>query len=1092
MQGRIAMLAGHKRQWLAGNLAVAVLLVAAVAAPQTPPPLNVTTRAAIQSGNSDFFERRIRPLFAARCYSCHSAGSASTKGRLTLDTREAMLKGGTRGPAVDINHPEKSLLLTAISYSDPKLKMPPAGKLSAEEISQLTSWVRTGAPWPGTNLPQPPLKSVPGAVKSAFWAFQPPNVPVLPRVKNGGWIKGPIDRFVLARLEARGLSPAPAADLRTLLRRATFDLTGLPPTPFEIEQFLNDKQPGAFARVVDRLLASPAYGERWGRHWLDVARYADSNGVDENLVYANAWRYRDYVIRAFNQDKPIDRFIREQVAGDLLPSSASEQANTDALIATGYLSLGPKMLAEDDPVKQEEDIIDEQIDTLGKSFLGMTIGCARCHDHKFDPIPQTDYYAMAGIFKSTRTMLNFKNMAEWQERPLVSREVEEKLAQAEREIANRKEARSKLRDEALEKLVKAEQPRAAEYARAVHLLRAAKTHAAELKPVLAKEASPTQTPHPNAAPPFSTQSTVSPPELGGRGAKPSAEEPRSVYPRTPSTGSTQSTSSIQPIVVEAEDFTRGNVLKDTGGFGKGIGVLVNAGKYPNLTEYEVEIPQASAYQLDLRYASGDPRPIRIYINDKLVASNAAGKVTGGFYPDKQAWSAEGVFLLKAGKNLIRFERESYFPHIDKFLLMRHDGSDYPRTREQTASESGLLPEFLAQAEEQAAEQGDAKAAFTPKFAAAPELEHLLPADIRSQLQKAATEIEILEKSKPNPPRAMAVSEGKPINVKVHLRGNYLTLGQECPRGFPSALKSSDSPVVAEGSTGRLELADWLTSPSNPLTARVFVNRVWRWHFGRGIVPSTDNFGSLGDRPSDPALLDWLATRFVKDGWSLKNLHRRIMLSAAYQMSDRYDAHAAQTDPENKLRWRFERRRLEAEEIRDSILAVSGRLDRTMGGTLLKFKDREYVTSTANADPVNYKSARRSVYLPVIRSALYDVFTAFDFGDPTVMNGDRPSTTVAPQALFVMNSGIVLEESLAMARSLIARTDIDDAARVSAAYETCFARKPSAAETKRALDAISQLERAYSSTEPDAAKRRERAWQSLCKSLIGSNEFCYVE
>jgi hypothetical protein len=485
--------------------------------------------------------------------------------------------------------------------------------------------------------------------------------------------------------------------------------------------------------------------------------------------------------------------------------------------------------------------------------------------------------------------------------------------------------------------------------------------------------------------------------------------------------------------------------------------------------------------------------VRLYVNDKLVASNAAGKVTGGFYPDKQVWSAEGVFPLRAGKNLIRFERESYFPHIDKFVLMRHEGSDYPRTREQVASESGLVPEFLAQAEEQAAEKGAARAgAFTPKFTAEPELVHLLPTNVQSQLQKASTEIEALEKSKPNPPRAMAVSEGKPTNVKVHLRGNYLTLGQECPRGFPTVIKTASSPAVAEGSTGRLELADWLTSSGNPLTARVFVNRVWRWHFGRGIVPSTDNFGSLGDRPSDPALLDWLATSFTKDGWSLKNLHRRIMLSATYQMSDRYDARAAQIDPENRLHWRFERRRLEAEEMRDAILAVSGRLDRTMGGTLLKFKDREYVTSTANADPVNYKSARRSVYLPVIRSALFDVYTAFDFGDPTVMNGDRPSTTVAPQALFVMNSGIVLEESMAMARSLIARTDIDDAGRVSAAYETCFARKPSSAEVMRALDAISQLDRAYSTTEPDAAKRHERAWQSLCKSLIGSNEFCYVE
>jgi len=861
-------------------------------------------------------------------------------------------------------------------------------------------------------------------------------------VKNQNWVRDPIDRFVLARLEAVGLAPAPAAERSVLIRRATFDLTGLPPTPAEIDAFLRDKQPGAFARVVDRLLASPGYGEKWGRHWLDVARYADSNGVDENLVYANAWRYRDYVIRAMNQDKPINRFIREQVAGDLLSAPDNETDSTDRIIATGYLSLGPKMLAEDDPVKQEEDIIDEQVDTLGKTFLGMTIGCARCHDHKFDPLPQTDYYALAGIFKSTRTMKNFQNMAEWQERPLISKEAQDQLVAAEKAIADKKSQRDRERESAVKTLLDAEQPRAAEYIRVARKLASTAAKTAKLKPIIS-------TPD-GSAPPSAT-------------------------------------------VVEAEDFVRGNVLKDRNGFGKGIGVLVNAGQYPNRTEYEVDVAKAAPYQIDLRYASGDPRPIRIYLNDKLAAANAAGAVTGGFNPDKQAWFAEGVFQFKAGRNLIRFERESYFPHIDKFLIVSREGEDYPRTREQIAEEAGLRPELLTQAEEQIAKESAKQAAEGGlKFESAPELDSALPAQVQSHLKQMASEIAMLEKSKPNPPRAMAVSDGKPTDLKVHLRGSYLTLGQDCPRRFPVVLAGDVQPRIGAAQSGRLELADWLAAPSNPLTARVFVNRVWRWHFGRGIVPSTDNFGRLGDRPLDPALLDWLATTFVKDGWSLKRLHRRIMLSSAYQMSDRFDPRAARVDPENTRHWRFDRRRLEAEEIRDSILAVSGRLDSTMGGSLLTFKDREYVTSTANADPVNYKSRRRSVYLPVIRSALYDVYTAFDFGDPTVMNGDRPSTTVAPQALFVMNSAIVLEETRSMADIQLARKDVDDDGRIRSLYQTCFGRSPTALEVGRANEFLMRLNESYLSLEPDATNRRLRSWQSFCKALIASNEFCFVE
>jgi hypothetical protein len=863
---------------------------------------------------------------------------------------------------------------------------------------------------------------------------------MLPKVKRAAWAQSPLDRFVLAGLEAKGLQPAPAADRRTLIRRVTFDLTGLPPTPDEIREFLSDTRPDAFARVVDRLLASPAYGERWGRHWLDVARYADSNGVDENLVYANAWRYRDYVIRAFNQDKPIDRFIQEQVAGDLLPSAPDSQLDQDRIIATGYLSLGPKMLAEDDPVKQEEDIIDEQIDTLGKTFMGMTLGCSRCHDHKFDPFPQTDYYALAGIFKSTKTMLNFKNMAEWQEIPLASKEDQEKLDIIDKKIQSLKAERDERRKRAGDLVLAAAKQDVSKYLRAANALLRSEARGIALRPVIQR-----------------------------------ADQP---LPK-------------DAILMEAEDFVRGNVLKDRDNFGKGIGVLVNAGQYPNEAEYEVAVPEAGPYQLDLRYASGDPRPIRILINGVQMASNAAGQVTGGFYPDRQQWFAEGVFSLRAGKNTIKFERASYFPHIDKFLLISRAGQSVPLTLDQAAADAGLTPEFLVQAKDQLKDAGRGTNSSLA-FVLPDDADKLFPDAVQAEIKRLNREIQEQEKARPNLPRAMAVSEGTPTTVRVHLRGSYLTLGAECPRRFPAVLAGPQQALLDNSRSGRLELAKWLTGPSHPLTARVFVNRVWRWHFGKGIVASTDNFGALGERPANQPLLDWLATTFVADGWSLKKLHRRILLSSTYRMSSRYDARAALLDPENRLHWRNDRHRLEAEEIRDSILAVSGQLDRTMEGTLLKFRDREYVTSTANTDPVNYRSNRRSVYLPVIRSALYDVYTAFDFGDPTVMNGDRPTTTVAPQALFMMNSQLVLEQTRALAALLLSHKELDDVGRVQFAYQTCYGRPAADAEARRALEFVQRLEQGQASRLPNADAARLSAWQSLCKALVAANEFVYIE
>jgi len=776
-----------------------------------------------------FFEDRVRPVLAARCFTCH--GPDKPKGGLRLDSLTTILKGGERGPAVVPGEPNQSLLVSAIRHGE-ALKMPPKAKLPPQEIADLTAWVKLGAPWPKTaaELRHDTKDHTPiTAEDRRFWAFQKPVAVAPPAVGDRGWVKSPIDRFILARLEANGLRPAPPANRRTLIRRATFDLIGLPATPAEVEAFLCDDSPDAFTRVVDRLLASPHYGERWGRHWLDVARYADSNGMDENLAMGNAWRYRDYVIAAFNHDKPYDLFVKEQMAGDLLPSATPELA-AERLIATGFLCIGPKMLAEDDPVKMEMDIIDEQVDTLGRTFLGLTLGCARCHDHKFDPIPTADYYGLAGLFKSTKTMDNFRVVARWQERPVGSPEVLARFRRHEEQVA-------------------------------------------------AKKA-----------------------DLG--------------------------------------------------------------------------------------------------------------------VPARRA--VEGLLLAEVRRK---------------------------------------LPNYMAAARE---------------------------------FKQRRAELAALEKSRPPLPEAMAVGEGQPTNLRIHLRGSHLTLGPEVARHFPRVLAGEQQPALDGQGSGRLQLAEWMTRPDHPLTSRVLVNRVWRWHFGEGLVRSTDNFGRLGDRPSHPELLDWLAVRFVESGWSVKALHRLILLSSTYAMSTAVDSRSLAADPENRLHWRHNRRRLEAEALRDGLLAVGGTLDQTMGGTLYPGANRAYVIGYPNSTYNGYDFPRRSLYLPVIRSDVYTVLQAFDFADPSVASGERATTTVAPQALFLMNSRLILEQTRRLAAALLADPTLDDAGRVRLVYERAYSRPPSAGETARALDFVRRSEEAWGGTTLDAQERRLRAWQSLCRVVLAANEFIYVE
>ena len=1080
---------------------------------------------------AEFFEKRIRPLLINQCYDCHSEGSVESG--LRVDSLAGLIRGGERGPALVPGKPKESLLISAVQHSG-QLHMPLKDKLNQKEISDLIEWVQAGAYWPNAKPVAELRKEAEAASgplftkqEKEFWAFQTPREPQIPETKNGAWAQNPLDQFVLARLEKAGGQPAPRADKQTLIRRATFDLIGLPPTREEVEDFLADDSPDAFAKVIDRLLASPRYGERWGRHWLDVARYADSNGLDENLSYANAFRYRDYVIAAFNQDKPFDQFVKEQLAGDILADQPGAEQRLEKITATGFLSIGAKMLAEDDEVKMQMDIIDEQLDTVGRTFMGLTLGCARCHTHKFDPIPIEDYYSLAGIFKSTKTMENFNVVARWQERTLATKAQIQELELQKEQIAKLDAEIQSLVKQGDDQFLQQERKRASDYL----LAAAIKNHTDQMLKA-----------------------------TGPIGADPSAYQQQSAQ------------------IVEAENYQSGNVKKASTGYGEGIGVIYNNGTLPNIAEYEIEVPESGRYQFEIRYAAAQSRPVELSINGQLVKKDAAGEVTGSWFPKSQQWKVEGFYTFQAGKNRVRLESKIPFPHIDKLLVAKPrtttnqpegtlaqifipdkslvgsltvQWADYLKKKSgEKASplyvwneliKTGSVPESSSktyqrfnglndlpekervlkaaelygnlfqevtqeweayqktEAGKQAkglpdAEREAIRMLLTdPKgvFALPSDRENYYAADLKKQLTAQRDDKQKREKALPQFPTAMAVSEQKPENLKVHLRGSHFTLGKEVPRQFLQVIEGENQTPIDDQHSGRLQLAQWLTSDSHPLTSRVMVNRIWRWHFGEGLVRTPDNFGKLGERPTHPELLDWLAVQFIKRGWSIKEMHRLIMLSSTYQMSSAYNEKMAERDPENRLMWRMNRKRLEAEAIRDSILAVCDKLELKMGGSMLGVDNRKYVTSTSNVNPVVYDTNRRSVYLPIVRSALYEVLQAFDFADPSVLSGDRTHTTVAPQALFMMNSDFMLENTKDFAEQIMHKTHLDRPAKVNLIYERVFSRPATEEETARALAYLKQYRQELEALEMSQEEKEQLTWQSLCRVLISSNEFLFV-
>ncbi|MDP8980680.1 MAG: PSD1 and planctomycete cytochrome C domain-containing protein [Acidobacteriota bacterium] len=772
-----------------------------------------------------FFEKNIRPLLASQCYACHSSKLAKPMGGLLLDSRAGMLRGGKSGvPVIVPGQPAESLLISAVRRVNNDLQMPPAKSLEPYEIEALVEWIKMGAPDPRDQA-APAAAPTPAAYDWTkalqHWAFRPIRDPRPPSASSPEWSGSPVDRFIKQKLDENHLTPQPRAGKLALIRRVTYDLTGLPPTPEEIDAFLQDTSPRAFEKVVDRLLASQQYGQRWGRHWLDVVRYSDTAGDNADFPVPAMYRYRNWVIAAFNSDQPYDQFLREQLAGDILAAkdnlaSKDKEAWQQKIIATGYLANSRRFGSR---AAEMHLTIDDTIDNLGKGILGLSVGCARCHDHKFDPVPTTDYYGLYGIFKSTN------------------------------------------------------------YA------------------------------HPGTE----------------------------IYPHTY-------------------------------GF-----VALDPEQAGSLKSFEKDLSAIDNRTED----------------------------------------------MKAGK--VKFANDD---------------------------------------EKRKAEQEN-----------------------QDQLRKLSSKYPYFKK-------AYAVTEGTPANARIFIKGEPKTPGAEVPRGFLTILGGQKLPTGEKGS-GRLELADWIADPKNPLTARVLVNRVWQWHFGRGIVATPDDFGARGEPPSHPELLDYLASRFMEGGWSIKKLHKLILMSRTYQMASGDDPRNAARDSRDAYLWKFNRQRLDAEEIRDSWLALSGNLDSALGGEQPFPPEMQWKYTQHTPFIANYDTNKRSVCLMQQRLRRQPFLDVFDGADPNSVMGSRPLTTTALQALYTMNDPFFHEQAdtLAVRIGMAYNSDLE---RLRYAYRLVYGRVPTLDEIREARQYLDSARQSLHGTAVPDYQWNRQAWASLMRVLLSSNEFITLD
>ena len=884
----------------------------------------------------EFFEKKIRPILANKCFACHTN---SKLGGLRLDSRESILQGGKSGAAIVPGDPDGSLLIQAVSRQHERLKMPPTGPLDPADVADLKAWVKMGAVWP--NKAEPTARRTGGEYvitkeQRAFWAFQPIRKPAEPVVTNTAWAKGALDRFILATLEQKGLKPVEAAGKTALIRRATFDLTGLPPTPEDVDAFLADRSPGAFAKVVDRLLDSPHYGERWARYWLDLARYADGKlGASRDTPYENAFRYRDWVIGAFNRDLPYNRMIEAQIAADQLDGPGKDQL----LAGLGFQALGVDS--------------NERLDVTTKTFLGLTVGCAQCHDHKYDPIPTKDYYSLYGVFASTSG----------NEIPLVGASEVEAYKKAKKAIDDLEE---KIDDFIRKRSV-------------------------ELQEILAQDTSRYL---------MAAWSKMNGAEFSMTGLDSEILDRWIAYLKSPS--------------------------KD----------------HPYLKPWDEMVKRG--------FASVGREEVKRF-------ADQFGALTLSIFAGKNEIDDRNYVKLGGAKG-VKDERTRQYTNlesldIEKYYLWRDLASD-PFQRNGVYFPGGVYYYGVTNA---------MRRDFEIRGGAVPvvkDIDRFLSGPWKTHLDRMRDERQVLKKAlPPQYPFLHAVKDSdRPANARVHIRGDEKNLGDEAPRRFLSVLCDAEPTPLTKGS-GRLELAEAIVK--HPLAARVMVNRVWQWHFGQGIVRSSSNFGQLGDRPTHPELLEYLSARFIESGWSLKALHREIMLSSTYQLSTKYSEPNAEVDPENRLLWRANlKQRLDAESIRDSMLFVAGRLSPSTGGAPVPFDD---------------SNNRRTVYGYISRTTLDGMLALFDFPNPNNTSEQRSVTLGPMQRLYFMNNEFVARQADAFAGRLT-QAGSDDGERIRQAYRLALGRPPTDEEIQMGKDFL----RASGSS-----------WPQYAQILLTSAEFVSV-
>ena len=908
-----------------------------------------------------FFENKVRPLLVKHCYECHSQEAGKQKGGLLLDRREGWQIGGDAGPSLVPGNAEKSLLMHSLRYLDEDLQMPPTSKLADEEIAVFEKWIAMGAPDPrDATLAEAVRKTeIDFTAARKTWAFKSHAKPQIPHVKDTAWPRADVDSFILAALEKAGHKPAPDAAPAALVRRLSYDLTGLPPVT-------DDLKSSEIEPLVDRLLASPAFGEKFGRHWLDLVRYADSNGGDRNYTFYQAWRYRNYVIDSINRDKPYYDFIAEQIAGDLM-EARNQQERREKLIASTFLALGPKMLTERDKEKLHLDTVDEQMDTLGRAFLGLTIGCARCHDHKFDPFSQKDYYAMAGFFRSTQVVMGTRNgcvnVASWVEQPLPQ-----------------------------------PQPALAELTSRVQRLELAMRLKVE-RDFMSK--------------------------VGGKMAS----------KKLPLAG----------VVVDDEEAERIGEWKvsslSENRFGGNYIHDDRKGRGEKRVVFHGSLPETGEYEVRLAFPGKSNGATRVKVT--VEAFDGAHEV----WLDQSKKPRIGGLFEPVGR--YRFEKGGKVQ-----VAIHNEGAN------------GYVFADAAQFISVKDLEREA-AAFAMAEGRAPGGDPLLMMDSAGLTKELNKQIEELKDAE----LAMAPRDAADAgDIHLRVRGEVNQLGPLVPRRFPTVLHEGAPPAIPEGSSGRLQLADWLVSEENALLDRVIVNRVWSWLFGRGIVATVDNFGGQAEAPSHPELLDFLAARFRAQGGSIKTLVKELVMSRTYQLAAEGTSSLVSADPENKLFGRRAYRRLTAEELRDSLLLLADRLNpEPAAATALTFG--EDLDGTLKLDG----EMRRAVYLPVARNNQLAEMEIFDAANPEMVAGDRPLTTVPTQALYLLNSEFIQKQAAELGARAYAMPE-----PVDWLYQTILGRTPSKPERRRALDYVESL------SDP------ETGMEDLAHILLASTEFLFLE